>query len=99
MEANMIEELTSNRLDWKERVKKRQLHMQEYERQQGKTDIIPQGTDKIYQEAKESDVKMQSVCIKIAIGYLEQELHSPIHQKRLHRDSIQCTFICMSEMW
>ena len=76
MEANMIEELTSNRLDWKERVKKRQLHMQEYERQQRKTYIIPEGTDKIYQEAKESDVKMQSVCIKIAIEYLEQELHS-----------------------
>ena len=27
-------------------------------------------------EAKESDVKMQRVCIKIAIECLEQELHS-----------------------
>ena len=33
MEVNMIEELTSNRVDWKVLVKKRQLHMEEYERQ------------------------------------------------------------------
>ena len=52
MEANMIEELTSNRLDCKERVKKRQLHMQEYERQQGTTYIIPEGTDKINQRSQ-----------------------------------------------
>ena len=52
IEVNMIEELTANRLHWKERVKKRQLHMQECERRQGKTYIIPEGTDKIYQRSQ-----------------------------------------------
>ena len=37
MEVNMIEELISSRVDWKVKVKKRQLHMEEYKRQQWKT--------------------------------------------------------------
>ena len=52
MEINIIEELTPNRLDWKVIVKKRQLHMEEYERQQGKTNKIPGGTDKIDQRSQ-----------------------------------------------
>lgn len=47
MEGNMIAELTSNRLDWKSKVKKRKMHMEEYERQQRKRYTIPEGTDKI----------------------------------------------------
>ena len=47
MEGNMMEELTPNRLDWKSKVKKRQLQMKEYERQQRKRYTIPEGTDKI----------------------------------------------------
>ena len=52
MEVNMIEELTSNRVDWKVIVKKRQLHMEEYERQQGTTYKISRGTDKIDQRSQ-----------------------------------------------
>ena len=37
MEVNMIEQLTSNRLNWNAKVKRRQLHMEEYERQQEKS--------------------------------------------------------------
>ena len=52
MEVNMIEKLTSNRVDWKAKVKKRQLNMEEYERQQGKTYKIPGRSDKINQRSQ-----------------------------------------------
>ena len=43
----------------------------------GKHILYRKAQTRFIKEAKESDVKMQSVCIKIAIEYLEQELHSP----------------------
>ena len=42
----------------------------------GKHILYQKAQTRVIKEAKESDVKMQSVCIKIAIEYLEQELHS-----------------------
>ena len=74
MEVNMIEELTSNHVDWKIIVKKRQLHVEEYERQQGKAYKIPGVQIRLIREAKESDVMMHNVCINVVIEYLEQEL-------------------------
>ena len=52
MEENMIEESTSICADWKAKVKKKQLHMEEYERQQGKAYTTPQGPDKIHQTSQ-----------------------------------------------
>ena len=95
MEANMIEELTSNRLDWKERVKKRQLHMQEYERQQGKTYIIPEGTDKIYQRSQGVRCEDAKCLHKDCNGVFRTRAALTIHQKRLHRDSTNAPlFVC-----
>lgn len=52
MKVNLMEELTSNRLDSKAEEKKKRLHMEMYERQQGKAYILPEGTDKIYRQSQ-----------------------------------------------
>ena len=84
MEVNIIEQLTSNCLNWKAEVKRRQLHMEEYERQQGKTYLIPDDTDKIDQRSQEvrgDDAK----CLYKGCNRVSRTRDAlTIHQKRLH---------------
>jgi len=86
LEVNMIEELTSNRLDWKGKVKKRQLHIEEYKRQQRKTYKIPGGTDKI--DKRGQGVRCDgSKCLYDGCNRVFRTRAAlTIHQQRLHRD-------------
>ena len=95
MEVNMIEELTSNRVDWKVIVKKRQLHMEEYERQQGKTYKIPMGTDKIEQRSQGVRCDDAKCLYKGCNRVFRTRAALTIHQKRLHRDLTNAPlFVC-----
>ena len=81
----MIEQLTSNRLDWKAKVKRRQLHMEEYERQQGKTYAIPEGTDKIDQRSQVVECYDAQCLFKSCNRVFRSRAALTIHQKQLHR--------------
>jgi len=95
MEVNMIEELTSNCVDWKVIVKKRQLHMEEYERQQGKTYKIPRGTDKIDQRSQGVRCDDAKCLYKGCNRVFRTRAALTIHQKRLHRDLTNAPlFVC-----
>ena len=91
----MIEELTSNRVDWKVIVKKRQLHMEEYKRQQGKTYKIPRGTDKIDQRSQGVRCDDAKCLYKGCNRVFRIRAALTIHQKRLHRDLTNAPlFVC-----
>ena len=75
IEVNMIQQLTSNCLNWKAKVKRRQLRMEEYERQQGKIYAIPEGTEKIDQRSQAVECDDANVCIKVVIEHLDHKLH------------------------
>ena len=95
MEVNMIEQLTSNREDWKVIVKKRQLHMEEYERQQGKTYKIPEGTGKIDQRGQGVRCDDAKCLYKGRNRVFRTRAALTIHQKRLHRDLTNAPlFVC-----
>ena len=75
MEVNMIEELKSNCVDCKAKVKKDNCTWKSMRDSKGKH-IKYQGVHtRLIKEAKDSDVMMQNVFIKVVIEYLEQELH------------------------
>ena len=96
MEGNMVEELTSNRVDWKAKVKKRQLHMEEYERQQGKRYTIPEGTDKIDRRSQRVRCVDAKCCYKDCNRVFRTRAAFTIHRKRLHRDLTSApVFTCL----
>ena len=91
----MIEQLTSNRLKWKAKVKKRQLHMEEYERQLGKTHAIPEGMDKIDQRSQAVKCDDAKCLYKGFTRVFRSKAALTIHQKRLHRDLTNAPlFVC-----
>ena len=95
MEVNMIDELTSNHVDLKVIVQKRQLHMEEYERQQGKTYKIPRGTDKIDQSSQGVRCDDAKCLYKGCNRVFRTRAALTIHQKRLHRDLTNAPlFVC-----
>ena len=91
----MIEQLTSNRLNWKAKVKRRQLHMEEYERKQGKTYAIPEGTDKIDQRSQAVECDDAKFLYTGCNRAFRSRAALTIHQKRLHRDLTNASlFVC-----
>ena len=97
MEVNMIEELTSNHEDWKVTVKKRQLHMEEYERQHGKAYKIPGGTDKIDQRSQGVRCDDAKCLHKGSNRVFKTRAALTIHQKWLHRDLTNAPlFVCLN---
>ena len=91
----MIEQLTSNRLNWKAKVKKRQLHMEEYERQLGKAYAIPEGMDKIDQRSQAVKCDDAKCLYKGFTRVFRSRAALTIHQKRLHRDLTTAPlFVC-----
>ena len=95
MEVDMIEQLTSNRLNWKAKVKRRQLHMEEYERQQGKTYAIPESMDKIDQRSQAVKCDVAKCLYKCCNRAFRSRAALTIHQKRLRRDLTNAPlFVC-----
>ena len=65
MKVSILEECTSNCLDWKVKVKKRQLQVDEYEKQQEQSFIIAKGTDKVYRKCEGFRRDGANVCTNL----------------------------------